>query len=71
MRLRLGASGAEKLCALSAMGRLCRPLNFTVRPQPWCLSLSDASHSRLWWRTMGSVSPTTGSKVAATRFKHP
>jgi hypothetical protein len=23
MRLRLGASGAEKLCALGAMGRFC------------------------------------------------
>jgi len=55
--------------------RLCgvvvRPLNFTVGPQPSCLSLSDASHSRLWRRAMDSVSPTTGSKVAAARFKHP
>jgi hypothetical protein len=32
MRLRLGASGAEKLCALGAMiRRSARPLNFTVR----------------------------------------
>jgi len=33
MRLRIGASGAEKLCALGAMGASVRPLNFTVRRQ--------------------------------------
>jgi len=33
MRLRLGASGAEKLCTLGAIGRrFCAALNFTVRP---------------------------------------
>jgi hypothetical protein len=31
MRLRLGASGAEKLCALAPSGASTRPLNFTVR----------------------------------------
>jgi hypothetical protein len=31
MRLRLGASGAEKLCALGAIRRFCAALNFTVR----------------------------------------
>ena len=30
MRLRLGASGAGKLCALGALGAPGRPLNFTV-----------------------------------------
>jgi len=30
-RLRLGASGAERLCALGAIGACVRPLNFTVR----------------------------------------
>jgi hypothetical protein len=34
MRLRIGALGAEKLCALGALGLwgvVVRPLNFTVR----------------------------------------
>jgi hypothetical protein len=31
MRVRLGASGAEQLCARGALGRVVRPLNFTVR----------------------------------------
>jgi hypothetical protein len=33
MGLRLGASGAEKLCPLGALGRFCAALNFTVRVQ--------------------------------------
>jgi hypothetical protein len=31
MRLRLGASGAEKSCALGAVGHFWAALNFTVR----------------------------------------
>jgi hypothetical protein len=33
-RLWLGASGAQKLCALGAIGRFCEALNFTVRRLP-------------------------------------
>jgi hypothetical protein len=36
MRLRFGASGAERLCALGAPGRV-RPLDFTVRAHERCL----------------------------------
>ena len=41
MRFLLGASGAERLCALGAMGRrFCAPLNFTVRESGRALLLA-------------------------------
>jgi hypothetical protein len=34
IRMRLGASDAEKLCALGAIRRFCAALNFTVMRRP-------------------------------------
>jgi hypothetical protein len=48
IRLRLGASGAEKLCALGTMiGRFCAALNFTVRPRETRCAGARARRPRL------------------------
>jgi len=44
MRFRLGASGAEKLCASAPLGASARPLNFTLRSQA-----RASSHDLLSW----------------------
>ena len=46
MRLRLGASGAEKLCALAPLGVGARPLNFTVRRRMGSVSNPSCGNHR-------------------------
>ena len=67
-----GAAGAWGQCAPACLcGVVVSPSTSPLNRNHGCISLSDASHSRLRRRTIDSVSPTTGSKVAAARFKHP